>query len=144
MHDTMQDIMARRPKGYEARPKQNPAQLQRMQELLEEMKCLMERNDSIFDDESVRREMTMLERWMESYRSDLVSMDTFCETSVLLLADLRTRLKLAAEELQRLEGEGGNPASKEQVDKNEQLLKAVRRSEKLFLNIEELCLSRKQ
>ncbi|MEJ0063905.1 MAG: hypothetical protein WDO70_12145 [Alphaproteobacteria bacterium] len=42
---------------------------------------------------------------------------------------IRDRLKLTIEEMQRLEGEGGNPATKAQADDLERLIKIYRRLE---------------
>lgn len=135
----MQDTMTREHKDIaapETKPDEN--QLHKVEALVNELKHLLECNDTVFDDEIIGRQMQILETWMECYHSGIIATATFHETSTALLTDLRGRLKLAAEELQRLEGEGGNPASKEQVEKNEGLNKAIRRSEKLISNIEEL------
>jgi hypothetical protein len=106
--------------------------------LTDELKQLLEHNNTAFDDEIIRRQMELLGNWMECYRTNLVAPATFSETGVALLNDMRARLKLSIEEQQRLEGEGGNPSTKEQVEKTEELLKVIRRSEKLLAEVEAL------
>lgn len=113
-------------------------QLQQVETLIDELKHLLEENDSVFDDEIICRQIDLLEHWMGCYRDGLIDSDTFSSASTALLGDLRTRLKLAEEEIQRLEDEGGASTNKEQIEENEELLQAIRRSEKLLANIEGL------
>lgn len=117
---------------------QDARRFERVQAVAQDLKGLLEHNNSAFDDEIIQRQMELMERWMECYRSNLVTPNTFSETSTALITDMRGRLKLAVEEQQRLEGEGGNPSTKEQVEKSEETLKAIRRSEKLLQEIETL------
>lgn len=113
-------------------------QLRRVETLTGELKQLLERNNSVFDDEIIHRQISLLEHWMDCYHRGLVTADTFSGASVALVSDLQTRLKLAEEEIQRLEDEGGATANKEQIEENEALLQAIRRSEKLITSIETL------
>jgi|GEM_PF-4389214 len=135
----MQDIITQYPKNRTA-PElySNGWQLERVQALTGELKQLLGRDNSAFDDEIVHHQIDLLEYWMDCYRRNIITVGTFSGVSIALLNDLRARLKLAAEELQRLEDEGGNPATKEQAKKTDEVVKAVRRSEKLLSNIEEL------
>jgi len=118
--------------------KTNDERLQWVEALADDLKQLLENNNTAFDDEMIGRQIELVERWIDCYCHNLVAAETFSEASAELLADLRMRLKLAAEELQRLEGEGGNPATEEQMAANEETLKAIRRSEKLLSHIETL------
>jgi hypothetical protein len=117
---------------------QDDPQFIRVQSLAQELKQLLEHNDTTFDDDIIRRQMELLERWMECYCAHLVAPDTFSETASALISDMRGRLKLSVEEQQRLEGEGGVPSSKEQLEKDEDMLRAIRRSQKLLTEVETL------
>ena len=109
-----------------------------VEELDNEMKRLLVKHEGVLNDEGIRRNVEVLERWLESYRRGLVAAHKISETGSGWLGDLRDRLKLAAEEMQRLEGEGGNPSSKEQAEKIEELLKAVRRIDAVIPNVQHL------
>jgi len=126
----MQDTITRHRKKHTAKnAAPSVPQWQRMKALADDLKQLVERNNSVFDDENIRRQIAVLERWMDHYCRDLVTAETFYETSAALLADLGSRLKLTTEERQRLEGEGGLPATREQAEQNEEMLKTIRRIE---------------
>lgn len=112
--------------------------LESAEELTNELKRLLVKHEHTLDEEGIRREVEILERWMESYRRGLAAANKISETGTSWLTTLRDRLKLAADEIQRLEGEGGPAPSKEQMAKTEDLLKAVRRIEKVMPNLEHL------
>ena len=96
------------------------------------LKDLLALDLNTFGDKNISRELEVLGRWNAYYHKNLVTLEAFSETCMIVLANLRDRLKLALEEMQRLEGEGGPTASKEQVEKNEALVKAIRRIETLL------------
>jgi len=110
----------------------NDWRLQETEMLIDELTHLMSRKIGAFEDESVHRELQVLERWRDCCRKGMVTPEAFCETSTVLLTTLHDRLKLAADELHRLEGEGGPPASREQSARTEDLLKAIRHIEKIL------------
>ncbi len=130
MHDT---VTPERNQASGSRPASE--QLERVELLIDELKQLLDRHNSAFDDEVIHRHIILLEHWVECYQQDTVGIDTFTEASIKLLNDLSGRLKFAAEEMQRLEGEGGNPASREQDRQIDDMVKAVRRSQKLIADI---------
>ena len=102
-------------------------QLHDLTALTAELKHLLVRYHDILKEEGVRNEIEQLESWLEKERHGPAPAGIVSESGTLWLKGLRDRLKLSAEEAQRLESEGGNPGTKEQVEKTENLLKAVRR-----------------
>lgn len=113
-------------------------QLEEVEELTNELKRLLVKHERTLDEEGIRKEVECLERWMESYRRGLAAAHKISETGTGWLGTLRDKLKLAADEMQRIEGEGGAPASREQAEKTEDLVKAVRRIEKVIPSIEQM------
>ena len=97
-----------------------------------ELKRLLAGNDHAFNDESVRRQVTLLEHWMNYYRRGLVSAYELSAAGILLLNDLRNRLKLSEEPLPRLTNEGNNPVSRWQEVETDEIVRAIRRSEKVI------------
>ena len=117
----------------------NPQQkLQEVEDLTNSLRRLLVQNEIALDEEGIRREVETLEHWMESYRRGLTAANKISETGVEWLSKLRDRLKLAAEERQRIEGEGGNPASLEQTKKTEELFEAARRIDKAIPDLEQM------
>src|SRR5262249_25131045 len=90
-----------------------------------ENKILIARHDEVLKEEGMRKEMEQLELWLEVERKGPAPAGIISESGIRWLSALRDRMKLSADEAQRLEGEGGNPASKEQNEKNEALLKTI-------------------
>jgi len=103
-----------------------------VEKLAKELKRLLFRHKALLDEEGVNREVKLLEQWMDSYRCGLVTAHILSETSATWLTNLHDRLKLTAEEMQTLEGEGGIPANKEQAEKIEQLFRAIDGIEKIL------------
>jgi|GEM_PF-6685247 len=83
-----------------------------------------------------RQNVEQLERWVESYRRGLAAAHKISGNGLEMLHKTRIQLKLALEELLRLEDEGGNPANREQSTQIEQLTGAVRRIDHLMPNID--------
>lgn len=100
--------------------------------LAAEIKHLLVRDSSILKEEGIRKEMRQLEEWLEAGRKGPAPAGIISESGILWLIGLRDKLKLSAEETQRLEGEGGPPASKEQMKRNEDLLNVVRHIDKII------------
>ena len=113
-------------------------QLAEAEELTNELKRLLVRYESALEHEGIRDQIEILERWMESYRRGLSAAHKIAENGPAWLTELREKLKFAADELQRLEGEGGNPATKEQSAQAEDFLKASRRIENVIPSIEQI------
>jgi hypothetical protein len=108
------------------------------EQLTNELKRLLVRYEGALEQEGIRHEVETLERWMESYRRGLSAARKISEKGTSWLTDLRERLKLAAEELQRLEGEGGNPLDKNQAVQAEEFLKASLRIDKVIPNLDSM------
>ena len=113
-------------------------QLAEAEELTNELKRLLVKYESALEHEGIRDQVATLERWMESYRHGLSAARKITQNGPAWLNDLRDKLKLAANEIQRLEGEGGNIASKDEAIQAEEFLKASSRIEKVLPNIEHL------
>ena len=107
-------------------------QLHHVTTLAGELKRLLVRHSAILQEEGVRREMQQLEEWLEVERKGPAPAGVISEGGIAWLGKLRDRLKLSADEALRLEGEGGNPANKEQGEKIEDLLKTVRRIDRII------------
>jgi hypothetical protein len=100
--------------------------------LATELKTLLERHSALLKEEGVRRQMEKLEHWVEEQQKGPAPACVISDASMAWLSDLRDRLKMSAEEMQRLEGEGGNPPTKEQDEKMAELLKTIRRIEQII------------
>ncbi len=112
--------------------------LQEVEELTNDLKRLLVNHEATLDEEGIRAEVEILERWMESYRRGLSAATKLSETGVQKLTDLRNKLKLAAEERQRLEAEGGPALNKDQLQKTDQLLAAANHIDKAIPDIEQM------
>ncbi len=102
-------------------------QLHDVTTLAAELKQLLVRYGSALNEAGIRSDMDKLENWLEEERKGPAPANVISEGGITWLTALRDKLKLSAEEAQRLEGEGGNPGTREQSEKNEELLKTVRK-----------------
>jgi hypothetical protein len=93
---------------------------------------LLAKHQSTLKAEGMERQIQSLTHWLEENHANCADTGVFPEDCHSCLADLCHRLKQVVEEKQRLEGEGGAPATKEQNEQNEELLSAVRRIEKIL------------
>ncbi len=113
--------------------------------LANDLKHLLVRSESELQKGEVREHVEKLERWVESYRRGLSAAQKISDNGMDLLQKTRDQIKLALEELLRLEDEGGNPpASKEQAAQVEQLSSAVRRIDRLMPVVEQSFQGQKQ
>ncbi len=108
------------------------------EQLTNELKRLLVKYENALEQEGIREQVETLERWMESYRRGLSAARKISEKGTDWLTDLRERLKMAAEELNRLEGEGGNPLDKSQAVQAEEYLRASLRIDKVIPNMESM------
>jgi hypothetical protein len=113
-------------------------QMSDAEDLTNELKRLLVKYEPALQEEGIRKQVETLERWMEAYRHGLSAARKISENGTSWLTELRNRLKLAADELQRIESEGGNPATGEQASQAEEFLKASRRIDKVIPNIEHM------
>ncbi len=111
-------------------------QLNDVETLGRELKRLLVRHESAIEEEGVREDLEMLERWMESYRRGLAAACKIADNGTACLSELRERLAQAADDLQRLENEGGNTApNPAEARKTEELLKASNRIDQIIPNV---------
>ena len=95
--------------------------------LMAELRRLHVRHGSALNEDGIADELHKLEEWLEAERKGPAPACIISASGISWLVTIRDRLKLLADEMQRLEGEGGNPSSKEQIEKQEELLNATRR-----------------
>lgn len=107
-------------------------QLHELTVLSAELKHIIVQHYDTLKEAGIRREMQSLEEWLEEQRKGPAPAGVISESGISWLQKLHDHLKLAADEQLRLEGEGGNPRTKEQVEKTEALLKTVRRIDKII------------
>lgn len=141
MQDTIKDTnLTPSAAALDAAPIETPhsQELYQVEELTNELKRLLVRHENTLEEEGIRQEVETLERWMESYRRGLAAAGKISGTGKEWLSNVRDHLKLAADEMHRLESEGGNPAGKEQAEKTEELLKAIRRIDKVIPDMDNL------
>ena len=100
--------------------------------LAAELKRVLVRYHSVLTEEGVCKEMQTLENWLESERKGPAPTGIISEGGIHWLTTLRDRLKLSADETLRLEGEGGNPCSKEQNEKTDDLMKTICRIDNII------------
>jgi len=93
---------------------------------------LLVKHRSTLKAEGMERQIQSLSHWLKENHATCADTGVLPETCHSCLTDLCQRLKQVVEEKQRLEGEGGTLATKEQNEENEELLNAVRRIEKVL------------
>jgi hypothetical protein len=107
--------------------------------LMHDVRKLIVKSDEALTSVGVKDDMEIIERWVESYRRGLSAANKINTTGAEIIQKLQARLKLAADEILRLEGEGGNTeVDSEQQRHLEQLNKASSRFEKLIPQIEQI------
>lgn len=114
-------------------------QMHDVEQLGKELKRLLVRYEPAIEQEGIREDVETLERWMESYRRGLSAACKIADNGTACLAELRERLKKTADDLQRLEGEGGNTApTKSQAEEAEDLIKATKRIDQIIPTVDHL------
>lgn len=113
-------------------------QLFEAEQLTNDLKRLLVKYENALEQEGIRQQVETLERWMESYRRGLSAARKISEKGTTWLTELKDRLKLAAEEINRLEGEGGNPLDKNQAVQAEEYLRASLRIDKVIPSMENI------
>jgi len=110
-----------------------------VESLTRELHKLLINHENILEREGIRHEVETLARWLETYRHGLSAAHKISENSTYWLFDFRNKLRLAAQELQRLEDEGGSvAASGKQAKEPDELLKAVGRIDEILPSIQHL------
>ncbi len=107
-----------------------------VENMMGEVRRLLVHSENALDKEGVKFQAETLERWLESYRRGLSAAEKLSKNSETFLHEIREHLKLALEEIQRLDDEGGaTPATKEQKQKVEDLTRAMGRVDKLIYSL---------
>lgn len=108
------------------------------QALVQDIKKILAKSEpAMAHEEKIKTEMETLGEWIKSYHQGISAADKISTAGGNLVNDIRDRLKLAIEEMQRLEGEGGMAANKADQAEVEELIKALRRLEKVIPVIQE-------
>lgn len=113
-------------------------QLTELEQFSSELKHLLDRHAETLAQEGLLSRVERLERWTDCYARGLKAAASMAEAGPAWLGELRGRLRLAVEELQRLEDEGGCPAGREQAVQAEEFLKAARRLDRIIPAIERI------
>lgn len=114
-------------------------QMQDVETLGKDLKRLLVRYEPAIEQEGIREDVETLERWMESYRRGLSAARKIADNGTACLTELRERLKKTADDLQRLENEGGNLApSTRQAEETENLIKATKRIDAIIPTVDHL------
>ncbi|MBV8939867.1 MAG: hypothetical protein JO089_08550 [Alphaproteobacteria bacterium] len=114
------------------------SQLAQVEALTNELKRVLVHHEDTLEEEGIREQISTLERWAESYRRGLAAAGKISEKAPVWLSELKEKLKLAADELNRLEAEGGNPPSREQIAKADDLLSAMSHIDKVIPAVEHI------
>lgn len=112
-------------------------QLEEAEALVHEFRKLLVRHETSLDSEGVRDHLEKLERWAESYRHGLEAAEKISEKGPVWLRDAQERLKLAADELQRMDAESPATGPEEEQARAESFLRAKRRLEALVPAVEQ-------
>ena len=101
---------------YAMQNQSNPVPHNEVQRLAEELKLLLAKHSDLLTEEGVRRHIEKLDTCVKAHCGDFDGDGHMSKLKYgLRLVDLRSRLKLSADERLRLEGEGGVPADKDQA-----------------------------
>lgn len=103
-----------------------------VEQLADEIRRLLNSHQEILKEEGVRRELVQLEEWLANERYGAAPSGIITQGGLAWLVGLRDRLKLSADEALRMEGEGGNPSTANQARKLDDLLKTVRRLDRII------------
>lgn len=107
-------------------------QLHDITTLAASIKSMIVRHNTVLKDAGIRKEMQQLENWLEDERKGPAPACIISSCGVSWLMSLRDKIKLSVDEYQRFEGEGGAPATKDQIERNEELLRTVRRIDRII------------
>ena len=119
----------------EQKPFEQP--LAEVGELVKGMQKLLVKGETAIEhDQNLKKEMETLERWIESYRRGLSAANKITTAGCDIVKDIKDRLKLAIDEMQRLEDDGGQTADRKDAAKLDELTKTLRALEKLIPSIE--------
>lgn len=118
--------------------------LQETEMLIHDVRSILVHAQEDLVNGEAKEHVEKLEQWIESYRRGLAAAQKISTNGTAMLQVTRDKLKLALEEQLRLEDEGGNPATREQSSKIDQLIKTVRRLDRLIPVVEQSFQARTQ
>jgi len=113
-------------------------QMQAAENLVDELKQLLEKYEPVIDREGARSQMETLEYWAECYRYGLSAADKIFQNGNTWLSDLNERLKQETESMRRLEDEGGQPVEKSQASCVDNFAKTTHYLSRVIRDIERL------
>ena len=104
-----------------------------IESMVSEVRRLLVHSENTLDKEGVKFQAETLERWLESYRRGLSAAEKLSKNSDTFLHEIRERLTLALEEIQRLDDEGGaTSATTDEKQKVDDLTRAIKRVDQLI------------
>ncbi len=111
--------------------------LEEAEELAQSIRKFNIRHEDTLDKHGVNDQAMAIERWLESYRRGQTAARKISENGLEMLEEMSKRLHEAVAELQRYEGEGGNPATKSQQAEIDNLTHAMRKVEQITERIKD-------
>ncbi len=107
-------------------------QMEEVEAVVRELQKLLVRHELRLDAEGVRERLLTLERWAETFRRGLKAAGKISEMGPQWLREAQDKLRLAADELQRMDDESPAESSTDNAKKAEEYLRATRRIDKLI------------
>lgn len=105
--------------------------------LAEKLNGLLKQYKSLLTTEGAANKLKLLQQWSETYHTGLSAAQALSANANEWINDISERTRLAAEEVHRLENEGGPPPTEEQANKAEALLKASHKFNQMASKIDE-------
>ena len=125
-------------KALEANAGKSLPNIAEAESLVQEIHHLLVHSETALDDENAKTDAETLERWLESYLRGMSAAEKITKNSDVLLNDIRKRLALALEEMQRLDDEGnGAPVPKEQKQRQDAVSRAIKHIDRLIGSMSE-------
>lgn len=114
-----------------------PLNLDETEALCNSLKHVTVRSGDALDRGDAMEGIAQLERWVESYRRGLSAAQKISSAGVEMLQATRDKLAYTLEERLRLDDEGGNAPSPEQIAETNELAQAVKRVDRLLTTFQE-------
>jgi hypothetical protein len=113
-------------------------ELEEAETLANDLKQILIRFEQELVNGDAREDVEKLELWVESYLKGLRAAQMISTDGAEMMHKIRDQLKLALEERQRLEDDGGNPPpNTEQEAQLEEFTRAIKRIERLTPTVEQ-------
>jgi len=112
-----------------------PQYLEEAEQLVQSIKKFNIHHEATLESHGVTDQALAIERWLESYRRGQTAARKLSENGLEMLEEMSKRLHEAVAEMQRYEGEGGNPATKSQQAEIDNLTHAMKKVEQLSKQI---------